>query len=56
MSEAKTKPVPIAKTWSPGALAAAKAFKDLKVAKPLPYQKTAKSAAIRRAVRAYYFG
>jgi hypothetical protein len=56
MAQTKPKPASVAKKWSPKALAAAKAFKGIKLAKLLPHQKSARSAAIRRAVRAFYLG
>jgi len=56
MAQTKKTPAPLATTWSPKALEAAKAFKGIKVAKPLAKLKGTKAAAIQRAVRTYYFG
>ena len=56
MAQTKKTPAPLSTTWSPKALEAAKAFKGIKVAKPLAKQKGTKAAAIQRAVRTYYFG
>ena len=56
MAQTKNTSAPRAAAWSPKALEDAKAFKGIKVAKPLAKQKGKKAAAIQRAVRTYYFG